>query len=161
MSHKADFNAEEWSLLTEAPPLAGMLVITAEKGGTLRESLAIGKTYAEARQQHSGTDLLDELLASNPSVERGQYSSPEELRTGVSEKLRQASALVDEKASPEEASAYKKFILDIAQRAAERHKSGGFAGIGGKSVSDAEAAALAEIAAALDVPYPPPGQPAA
>jgi hypothetical protein len=26
MTKKADFNAEEWSLLLEAPPIAGMIV---------------------------------------------------------------------------------------------------------------------------------------
>jgi len=58
MTAKADFNAEEWSTLVEAPLLAGMRVVTAERGGTLKESLAVGKTYAAARR-HQQAALAD------------------------------------------------------------------------------------------------------
>ncbi len=42
-------------------------------------------------------------------------------------------------------------MLTVAERAAERTKSGGVLGIGGERVSDAERAALDELAAALGV----------
>ena len=38
MTQKADFNAEEWSLILEAGPTAAMIVIRSNKGGTIRES---------------------------------------------------------------------------------------------------------------------------
>ena len=44
MTTKADFNAEAWASVVEAPLLAGMKLVVAERGGTLRESLAVGKT---------------------------------------------------------------------------------------------------------------------
>ena len=50
MTAKADFNAEEWSTVVEAPVLAGMRVVSAGRGGTIRETLAMGKVYAAARQ---------------------------------------------------------------------------------------------------------------
>lgn len=161
MTRKEQFNAEEWERLAEGPPLAAILVITASRGGSLRESLSVGKLYAEGRENKEAPELIQQLLTTRPTVEPGSASSPEELRTQTTERLRGAATLVDERATPEEAEAYKRFVIDVAQRAAERHKEGGFLGIGGQKVSDAEAAALAEIAAALDIPYPAPEEPGA
>ena len=62
MTTKADFNAEEWSTVVEAPVYAAMRVITADRGGTLRESLAMGHVYQEARGHHGESELLDELV---------------------------------------------------------------------------------------------------
>lgn len=42
MTKKADFNADEWAKVVEGPLLAGMQVITADRGGTIRESMAMG-----------------------------------------------------------------------------------------------------------------------
>ena len=41
MATKADFNAEEWDRLREGPAAAAVLVIAADKGGSLRESVAL------------------------------------------------------------------------------------------------------------------------
>ena len=50
----------------------------------------------------------------------------------------------------DEASAYRRFVLGVAQAAAEAHKEGGFIGIGSKQISDEERVALDEIEAVLD-----------
>ena len=63
MTTKADFNADEWAIVAEAPVLAGMRLVAASRGGTIRESLAVGKVYAKARQEHGKNELLDELVA--------------------------------------------------------------------------------------------------
>ena len=160
MTRKEQFNAEEWERLVEGPPLAAILVITASRGGSMRESLSVGEVYSEAREKKDAPELVGELLASPPKVDPGRASSAEELRSQSIQRLREAATLIDERATREEADAYKRFVIEVAQRAALRHKEGGFIGIGGQRVSDAEAAALAEIAAALDIPYPPPEEPA-
>ena len=41
MTSKADFNAEEWSKLVEAPALVALRVIAADRGGKVRESLSL------------------------------------------------------------------------------------------------------------------------
>lgn len=46
-----------------------MSVVTAERGGTIRESLAIGKAYAEARKHHGESQLLDAMVASPPALD--------------------------------------------------------------------------------------------
>ncbi len=149
MTKKADFNAEEWSTLVEAPLLAGLRVIAADRGGTLRESVAMGKVYAQVRQQHGQSELLDDLVASPPGVDQERVRAAGDLGRSSTERLREAIGILEQKASPEEAEAYKRFVMDIAEAAAKAHKEGGFIGIGGKQVSESEQAALDELAATL------------
>src|SRR6478672_1662663 len=66
MTTKSDFSAEEWQLILEAPPSAGMIVVTAQRGGMFRETIAIAKAYAEAREQHGQSELLDEIVSAKP-----------------------------------------------------------------------------------------------
>ena len=146
---KADFNAEEWSTVVEGPLLAGMRVVSAERGGTIRESLAIGRVYTEARKSQGDSELLDALVASPPTLDPQRLQGGGDIKTLVGERLAEAVRLVGEKGSPEEADAYRAFVLSVAQAAAEAHKEGGFVGIGGKQVSDQEQAALDELGTIL------------
>jgi hypothetical protein len=155
MTTKADFNAEEWSLVLEGPPLAGLLVVSADRGGTIRESLAMAKTYTEVRDQYAGTGLMDAILSSRPEVDQSRYASPDELRAKGGERLSEAVALLEQKADPEEVEAYRRFVLDVARRAAEAHKEGGFLGIGGTKVSEAEWSALEQVATSIGAEPPP------
>ena len=152
MATKADFNGEEWSTVVEAPLLAGMRVVSAERGGTIRESLAIGRVYTEARKGQGESELLDALVASPPGVDPQGLQAGGDLKTVVAERLREASRLVREKGSGEEADAYEAFVMSVARAAAEAHKEGGFIGIGGKQISDQEQAALDEIQAVFSGP---------
>jgi hypothetical protein len=150
MTKKADFNAEEWTTLVEAPLLAGMSVVAAERGGTLKESLAVGRTYAEARRHHGESPLLDELVASPPALDPARLrEGGGDVRQLATTRLRDAAALIDAKASADEAQAYKQFVVTVAEAVANAHREGGFAGIGGKPVSDSEQAALDAIRSTL------------
>jgi hypothetical protein len=149
MTKKADFNAEEWSKVVEAPLLAGMRVVAADRGGSIRETVAVARVYAEARQRHADNELLDELVASPPALERQQVRSADELGPKVTASLHEALEILGQKASQEEIDAYRNFVMDVAEAAAKAHKEGGFIGIGGKEVSEKEQAALNEIQAAL------------
>jgi hypothetical protein len=42
MTTKAEFNAEEWERVAQAPALAGLMVMLADRGGAIRESIALG-----------------------------------------------------------------------------------------------------------------------
>jgi hypothetical protein len=152
MATKADFNAEEWSAVAEAPLLAGMRVVAAGRGGTIRESLAIGKVYAEARRAQGDSPLLDELLASPPGIDPQRLQAGGDVAAATAERLREAIRVLTDKATPDDLEAYKAFVLRVGQAAAEAHKEGGFVGIGGKSVSDEEQAALDDLRALLDEP---------
>lgn len=149
MATKADFNAEEWSTIVEGPMLAGLRVVAAERGGTIRESIAMGRVYSEARQSQGESQLLDELVAQQPHVDRERVGSGAgDLAAVVDERLREAVRVVAEKA-PDDARAYGDFVLSVARAAAEAHKEGGFVGIGGKPVSEEEQAAIDAIAAVV------------
>jgi hypothetical protein len=153
MTRKADFNAEEWSTVVEGPLWAGMRVISADRGGTLRESLAMGRAYQEARAGHGESELLDELVKSPPSIDPNQVrEAGGNIGAVASERLRDAMGILEAKATPEEIDAYKRFIMTVAQAVASAHKEGGFLGIGGKQISDAENQALDEISTALGPP---------
>jgi hypothetical protein len=140
---RADFTPEEWDLVLEGPPTAGLVVLTAQRGGTFRESYAIAKSYAEARQQHGQSQLLDEIVAAKPEIDRKRYHSPEEVQEQGLARVRQAVELLEGKATPDEAEAYKHFVLTLAERVAHAHREHGV------EVSDAEQAALDKLAAAL------------
>lgn len=151
MTTKADFNAEEWATLVEAPLLAAMRVVASERGGTIRESLAIGRTYADARRHQGDSSLLDELVASPPAIDSERLrEGGGDVQAQAAERLTEAVALVDAKATPDEAQAYRQFILTVAEAAANANREGGFIGIGGKPVSANEQAALDEISATLE-----------
>ncbi|MCW2976775.1 MAG: hypothetical protein JWM06_2056, partial [Actinomycetia bacterium] len=62
MTGKSDFTDEEWKLVLEGPPTAGMIVMTAEGGGTFRETWALAQVYTEARKQQGESELLDAIV---------------------------------------------------------------------------------------------------
>ncbi len=149
MTKKADFNAEEWSTVVEGPVLAGLRVITADRGGKIRETVAMGRVYQEARKRHGENELLDALVASPPALDASRVRSPEDVAAAVTEALREAIRILEEKATAAEVDAYRNFVMDVAEAAAKAHKEGGFIGIGGKPVSEREQAALDEIQTTL------------
>jgi hypothetical protein len=149
MTTKAEFNAEEWAQIVEAPAIGGLIVVTAQRGGTIRETVEMAKVYKEAREQHAGTDLLGEIVTSPPAADPRQFESQGQLRSEGLQRIRDSVALLESKASTEDVEAYRRFALTVAERVAERTKSGGVLGIGGERVSEDESAALDEIAAAL------------
>jgi hypothetical protein len=141
MTAKSDFTSEEWELVREGPPTAALMAMTAEKGGSFRESWALAKAYTEARQAHGESELLDALVNEKPDLKR--YKSAEELESQGLGRLKEAVALLEQKATPDEVDAYRKFALDVAQRVAAAHKEGG------QPVSDAERAAIELVEASL------------
>jgi len=144
MTGKSDFSPQEWEVVLKGPPSAGMIVITAQRGGTLRESFSMAKAYAEARKQHGDSQLLDEIASTKPEIDHTRYHSPEELKDHGLQHLREAVELLEAKAAPEEVDEYRRFVLTLANRVAEAHKG----------VSDAERSAMEEIAQALGTASP-------
>jgi hypothetical protein len=149
MTQKADFNAEEWEKVVAGPPIAGMIVVTAESGGTVRESLQLGKAYKEARQAHIGPELINELIDTPPEFDPRGYAGQDDLRTRGLESLREAVGIFAAKADEDELDSYRGFIMGIAERVAHAHKTGGFLGFGGHEVSENERLALEEVREAI------------
>jgi len=150
MATKADFNAEEWTSVTEGPMLAGLQVVAAERGGTIRESLAVAKAYAAARKEQGASPLLDEIVATPPAMDPKRVKeSGGDIKAFATEALSKAVATIDSKGSPEDGKAYKEFVLKVAEAVAGANKEGGFLGFGGTPISANEQAALDEIRSTL------------
>jgi hypothetical protein len=143
MTTKSAFSPEDWKAVLEGPPSAGMIVITAARGGTFRETYAMSKAYVEARAQHGESELLDEIVAAKPEADHTRYHSAEELRKNGLEHIRNAVALVEGTATAEELEDYRRFVLAVANKVAAAHREHG------QSVSPAEADAIEAITAAL------------
>ncbi len=144
MTSKSDFTAEEWKLILEAPPSAGMIVVTAQRGGSFRETVAMAKSYAEARQHHGESELLDEIVAAKPERDHTHFHSAEELRQHGLQLLRDTVVLLQSKATPEEVDEYRRFIVTLAQNVAAAHREHG------QEVSESEQAAVNDITDALN-----------
>jgi hypothetical protein len=145
MTGKADFDEQQWDAVLEGPTSAGLIVMSAEKGGTFREAFAMAKVYGEARSEHGESELLDAISAHRPEIDRTRVKSPEELQLHGLGRIREAVALVDEKASSEEADAYRRFVASVARRVAEAKEEKGSQG----GVTEGEQQVLDEIDSAL------------
>jgi hypothetical protein len=145
MTTKADFSDEEWEQIIEGPTSAGMIVTTAENGGTFRESFAMAGAYSDARKEHGASELLDEIVTHRPKTERVKAHSKEELKAAYLEEIRTAAELVAAKATPEELGDYRLFVVNLAKKVAHAKKEKGSE----DGVTENEAAAIAEIEGAL------------
>ena len=143
MTTQAAFSPEEWTVVLQGPPTAGMIVITAAHGGTFRETFAMSKAYAEARAEHGESELLDEIVSAKPKVDHTRYHSPEELKDHGLGQLRDAMALLESKATAEERDDYRRFVITLANKVAAAHREHG------QAVSPEEAAAIGQITEAV------------
>ena len=144
MTSKSDFTAEEWQLILEAPPSAGMIVVTAQRGGSFREAIAMAKAYVEARTQHGKSELLDDIVAAKPERDHTHYHSADELRQHGLQHLRDSVSLLQTKATPEEVEEYRRFIVTLSTEVAAAHREQG------QQVSEPAQAAINDITEALN-----------
>jgi hypothetical protein len=155
MTEKTDFTDEEWTTILQGPPSAGMYVAFSQKGGSIRESFSMAKAYAEAKQHPGGSQLIDEIVATKPEVDKTRLPSVEAMEAHLLENVANAVKLLDEKAEASEKEEYGKFVVGLAERVAEAHREG-FLGLSGERVSDAERAAVEKVAETVGVDAPPP-----
>jgi hypothetical protein len=142
--------------------IAGMAITAADPSGVwglLKEGMASGWALVEARQ-HAQTNPLVRAVAEDFATAEGRAAARSALQArftnanlkGLKDaaltELKTISGIVDAKA-PEDASAFKVWLQEVAQKAAEAGTEGGFLGFGGVAVSDSEKATLVEISTAL------------
>jgi hypothetical protein len=162
MANKSSFTPEEWSRLVASPVVASMAITAADPGGLwslLQESMSSGWALLEAKQNAQATPLVKAVADDIANSEtrnavresfQSQFKGSQfaDIKRKAIEELGAVSHLLDAKA-PDEAAAFKSWLLGVAQKSAEAGKEGGFLGFGGVAVSDAERATLAEIGTAL------------
>jgi hypothetical protein len=162
MANKLSFTPEEWTKILESTMLAGMAVTAAEPSGLwglMKEGFASSSALAAAKADAGSTELVKAVVAEYETSE-GRSSIQEALRKRFAgakpgdavqrslDNLREVSAILAAKA-PGDAPAFKAWLSSISQKVAVASSEGGFLGIGGVQVSDAEKATLADIAKAL------------
>jgi hypothetical protein len=162
MANKQNFTPEEWTKVLESTMLAGIAVSAAEPSGlwgSLKEAFASRSVLAAAKLDPASNELVKAIVADFETAE-GRSAIQEALRKRFADakpadvvqrsldNLREVSAIVDAKA-PGDAAAFKAWLRGISQVVAEAALEGGFFGLGGVRVSDAEKATLADIAKAL------------
>lgn len=164
MADKASFTSDEWHLILEGVMMASVAVTAAEPSGlfgVLKESFAAGTTLVAGKTDPGSNALVKAVVADFETSEGRSLtrdglkqklsgSKPADIKATCIEALRRVGALVDTKA-PGDAAGFKGWLQQISQRVAEAAKEGGFLGIGGVRVSEAEKATLTEIASALKV----------
>jgi hypothetical protein len=143
MTAKADFTEQEWQQILEAPPSAGLVVIASDRGGSIRETFSMAKAYAEAHREPGQSELLDEIVSAKPQFDRHRYGTTEALESEGPQRLQEAVAALESKATPEEVEAYRGFVVSAARRVAEAHKEHG------ERIGPAEEAALERIGESL------------
>jgi hypothetical protein len=161
MTTKDAFTDEEWQQLERAPIVAAMAITLADPGGPIeavKESMAAIKTVQEAAQSDR-PELVREVAKSFSEKVRARQSPLKDFRPKgalagqeILDELRTANAVVAQKATPEEAAAFREWLLASAKRASEAAKEGGFMGFRAERVSEGEQQMLEKLAEALSTP---------
>ena len=165
MATKSNFTPHEWQQILDSVTITGMAVAYADMSflGLPKEMTACFREAMAAKDDpgasalvkavsadFKGSPLISEQVKSRFGIGRvgADDTSSAEMRVEAIEALSELSSLLERKA-PHEARAFKTWLLCIAEKVAEASKEGGFLGIGGVRVSEAEKATLAEISRAL------------
>ncbi|MEE9445800.1 MAG: hypothetical protein V3V19_09065 [Cocleimonas sp.] len=169
MSLASRFTEDEIFLLTTTPTQIGTVMAFSEGSGlgTVKEMFASSKSYVNGLKEYPNNEIITGVLPSVTDLKEAMgkskemrtkavdrlkelgISSADQLRGQLIEDSKAVAAILDEKATPEEASEYKEWAMGIARNVAHAAKEGGFLGFGGTRVSDGEKEAFTKIAEAL------------
>jgi hypothetical protein len=161
---KASYTAEEWDVLRRTPLGAATIVVLSGRSGpiqVIREAGALAGAIREASKSASpliaalAGDLREGAsLQLRETDESGDIIAEERLRrirADVFRQIGEANTILEAKGDASEAEEYRRWVLDIARRAAEAATEGGFLGFGGTRVTAEETATLTALATALGV----------
>jgi hypothetical protein len=155
MTSKQDFTEEEWTRIRRAPLVAGFAISVADPGGPIeltKETMASlrSATLPPSQEELLASVALDvQALAQRKQNPLGDFKP----RNGqqVLEELRGVNEIVTAKATPEEAEAFRRWLVAAAQAAADAAKEGGFMGFGGEQVSAGERQMMEQVRTTLGV----------
>src|SRR5215470_7942104 len=155
MSTVANFTPDELNLLREIIPLTGFAVAVAGNSGiigTFKEAAATVKGIGEVAAKYPQNELIQSLLKDfsqnrpiMPKYNPLEGGIQEKIKAETLEKCRQVVAVLTQKATAQEVSEFKQWILAVSEKVANAAKEGGFLGIGGERVSAAEKAVLSDL----------------
>ena len=160
MTAKADYTEEEWTQLRRAPFVAGLAISMADPGGPIEMAKETMATLRAATTSPSPEELLVAVAQDIASMMNRKQNplkgfKPESAALAgkmVLDELKAVNDIATAKATPEEADAFRRWLLTVAQAAADAAKEGGFMGFGAELVSQGELRMLGELRATLGVP---------
>jgi hypothetical protein len=147
---KARFSEHELAAIGGAPLAVTGLVMAASpsKGtGAMKEMAAAAAVISSAQDRAGGVSILD-LLPKMDDAALTAYLG-DKPKSALLNTVQHAVDAVVSKA-PDAAANYRSFLVTLANEVAGASKEGGFLGFGGKRISDAEAAIVAEITSTVE-----------
>jgi hypothetical protein len=162
MQDIAPYSPVEWTILTELPIRVLAASMRADESGEIGLLLqqATGLTELSSRaNEYSSSELVQQVFEHYKSHGDGEAQTLqlseqwiERLLPDTIQRARQVSEILDAKAEPEDAAAYKLWLLETAAAVCAAARTGGFLGIGGERISEKEQAFLDELAEAFEIP---------
>ncbi|GAB4133345.1 MAG: hypothetical protein Fur0046_04030 [Cyanobacteria bacterium J069] len=169
------FSEDEWGILTQAPALAIIALTLADKTDpvSFMKEVQAGVRILAAEQQRQDLPpdgLVHSVVSSLNEVDLADGSSGDSLllkkefqvlryirdlknasdgRKAAIAHFDQVKSVLAAKVTGVQANEYKSWLLMLATKVAEAVKEGGFLGIGGEKISDAEASVLRKLEDAL------------
>jgi hypothetical protein len=158
MTAKADYTEDEWAALRRAPLVAGLGVSFADPGGPIELTKETMAALRAIQSPPGDQELLiaasQDALANSKdlrNLKKDLGLKGATARQQIADELRRVNDILAAKATPEEAAAFREWLIQAAQDAANAAKEGGFLGIGATRVSEGEEAMLAQLREILGV----------
>ena len=163
MTIYSELSADEQRLLRASLEAAAVAVSAASPGRkeeTVSEGFAAASFVLDSRADYVSHPLVSSVIvaieaslkAEQPFPDYVEVASAAGAREWALDTLRSVVTLLDARATPDDAAAYKDWLMRIASTVAEAGKEDqGLLGRGGVQVNDAERAALLEVAGVLGV----------
>jgi hypothetical protein len=144
----ADFTDQERARLERAPIVAGMAISLADPGGPIeafKETSAAMRSILDTALAEGENELVESVAKAAAEKARQRQNPlgdfrPRGAQAGdeILSELSAVNQLLTEKATPEEAEAFREWLLRTAQRVADAAKEGGFMGFRAERVSEGE-----------------------
>ena len=162
MTGKTDFTEEEWARFKRSPFAAGMAISLSDPGGPIelvKETAATLRTVTGPAAQGGRGELVTAVAEEVAAEAKARKNPLSDFRAKgalagqeILEELAAVNAIVSAKASPEDAEAFRAWLKDAAQEAANAAKEGGFLGFHAVRVSEGEQRMLDKLAEVLAPP---------
>jgi hypothetical protein len=160
MTSKADYTEQEWVRLRRAPFVAGLAISIADPGGPIelaKETIATLRATSTPPSQEELLVAVSQEIASMVNQKQNPMAGfkPDSSALAgkmILDELTGVNEILIAKATPEEADAFRRWLLAAAQASADGAKEGGFLGFGAELVSQGEQRMLGELREALGTP---------
>lgn len=159
MTTNDDFTEQEWMRVRRAPMVAGMGISIADPGGPIELTKETLASLKAASAPPSNEELLTAVARDIASMAEQKQNPLDGFKVEhtsmaanqILDELRGVHEILTSKATPEETQAFGRWMVAVAQDAANAAKEGGFMGFHAERVSDGEQAMLDQVATAFGV----------